>query len=48
MSILPENTEKQHPTQELLTVLERALKVEHLRKDGNFFKFFLYFSLNSI
>lgn len=37
-SVLPGNAEKQLPTQKLLTVSERALDVERLRKDGNFSK----------
>lgn len=31
---------KQQPSQKPLTVLERALDVEHLRKGGNCLKFF--------
>lgn len=44
VSVLPGKTEKWQPTQELLTVLERAQDVEHL-KQGNLSELFSYFPL---
>lgn len=44
MSVFPGKTEKWQPNQELLTVLERAQDVEHL-KQGNLSELFSYFPL---